>query len=106
MANVHADKVSSVDAPRDEDGQIPLARGERVAMRMWLNEEPSEGKPTSTRSYETVGFVLSGRAELHIDGRVVKLAEGDSWTVPAGASHTYEILEEFSAVEAISVGPA
>jgi len=102
MANPHADKISSVDAPRGEDGQIALARGERVAMRMWLNEKPAEAKPTSTRTYETVGFVLTGRAELHIEGRVITLEEGDSWTVPAGASHTYNILESFSAVEAIS----
>ncbi len=102
MAHANVQKVSSPDAPRGSDGQIQLVAGDRVSMRMWLEEEPADSKPVSTRTYETVGFVLTGRAELHIDGRVVDLVEGDSWIVPAGVSHTYKILETFSAIEATS----
>ncbi len=32
----------------------------------------------------------------------MRLEPGDSWLVPAGAEHTYRILETFTAVEATS----
>jgi mannose-6-phosphate isomerase-like protein (cupin superfamily) len=71
-------------------------------MRLW-EEEPEKGdKPESRRDYETVGYVISGRAELHVEGQMVILEEGNSWVVPKGASHTYRILEPFKAVEATS----
>jgi hypothetical protein len=35
-----------------------------------------------------------------IEGQTVRLEPGDSWVVPAGAEHTYRILETFTAVEA------
>jgi quercetin dioxygenase-like cupin family protein len=69
---------------------------------MWENEQPGEPKPEAAREYETVGYVLAGQAELHLEGEVIELATGDSWTVPRGATHTYKILEPFTAVEATS----
>jgi quercetin dioxygenase-like cupin family protein len=33
---------------------------------------------------------------------MVLLEQGDSWVVPKGASHTYKILEAFTAVEVTS----
>jgi quercetin dioxygenase-like cupin family protein len=66
------------------------------------DEQPGEPKPEAAREYETVGYVLAGRAELHLEGEVVELATGDSWTVPRGATHTYKMLEPFTAVEATS----
>jgi quercetin dioxygenase-like cupin family protein len=39
---------------------------------------------------------------LRLEGKTIPLAAGDSWTVPKGASHTYVILEPFTAVEATS----
>ena len=33
---------------------------------------------------------------------MIPLSAGDSWTVPKGATHTYNILETFTAVEATS----
>ena len=71
-------------------------------MRLWENEEPAEAKEPTTREYETVGYVINGRAELHIEGQVLLLESGNSWVVPKGASHTYKILEPFTAVEATS----
>jgi len=55
-----------------------------------------------TRDYETVGFVISGKAELEIEGQTVILEKGDSWVVPKGAKHTYKIIESFTAIEATS----
>ncbi len=98
----NVDRVNERSAPRGEMGQRYLASGESVSMRLWDREEPGEPKPEAARTYETVGYVLSGRAELHLEGEVVPLEAGDSWTVPRGASHTYKILEPFTAVEATS----
>ncbi len=69
---------------------------------MWRDEEPAAVKAASTQPYETVGYVLSGRAELHLGDTVISLEPGDSWVVPQGVSHTYRILETFSALEATS----
>ena len=96
------DKVNEGEAPRGDMGQRYLASGESVSMRIWDGQEPGEPKPEAARDYETVGFVLGGRAELILEGETIPLASGVSWTVPKGASHTYRILETFTAVEATS----
>ena len=67
---------------------------------MWENQPPAEPKAEARREYETVGYVIGGRAELHLEGQMVLLETGDSWVVPKGARHTYKILEPFTAVEA------
>ena len=56
-------------------------------------------KPPSRRAYETIGYVIKGRAELHIEGQMVLLETGDSWVVSEEAEHAYKILETFTAVE-------
>jgi quercetin dioxygenase-like cupin family protein len=96
-------KIDSRHSPHGRDGQTYLASGKSVAMRLWKDEQPNDGdKPASRRDYETVGYVISGRAELHVEGQKVVLNPGDSWVVPAGAEHTYKVLESFTAVEATS----
>ena len=96
------DKVNDESAPRGEMGQRYLASGESVSMRLWDSLEPVDPKPEAARPYETVGYVMGGRAELRLEGETIPLVTGDSWTVPKGASHTYVILESFTAVEATS----
>ena len=71
-------------------------------MRLWENEPPGDSKEPTRRDYETVGYVISGRAELDLEGQTIRLEPGDSWVVPKGASHAYKILEPFTAVEATS----
>ena len=93
-------KVSSSHSPKGEMGQRYLASGKNIAMRLWEGETPEGPEPETTRDYETVGYVISGRAELHLEGQKVILEPGDSWVVPKGAKHTYQILEPFTAVEA------
>ena len=102
MGDTSVKKVDSRHSPEGKMGQKYLAEGIRVGMRLWENEPPAEAKPVSTRDYETVGYVIKGRAELHLEGQVLTLNPGDSWLVPKGASHTYKILETFTAVEATS----
>ena len=104
MADTTVKKVDSSQSPKGDMGQKYLAAGTHAALRMWDAEPPnaSAGKTMHTREYETVGYVISGKATLHTEGQTVTLAAGDSWAVPAGASHRYEIEEAFTAVEATS----
>jgi len=100
MDNTSVTKVNSQFSPHGEMGQRYLASGVKVSMRLWEDELPGKPKPPSRRDYETVGFVIKGRAELHLEGQMVLLEPGDSWVVPKGSAHTYNILEPFTAVEA------
>jgi quercetin dioxygenase-like cupin family protein len=94
-------KIDSKRSPRGAEGERYLASGVRVAMRLW-EHEPHGETGASERDYETVGYVISGRAELHLEGQVVRLEPGDSYVVPRGSRHHYQILEAFTAVEATS----
>lgn len=93
-------KVSSAFSPKGQMGQVYLASGKRVSMRLW-NEAPSnKTEAVHAREYETVGYVVQGRAELEIEDQKLVLETGDSWLVPAGVRHQYRILEPFMAIEA------
>jgi quercetin dioxygenase-like cupin family protein len=100
MTETTVTKVSSAHSPTGDQGEVYLASGKRLSMRMWRDEPPSQDKPTHRQEYEVVGYVISGRAELEIEGQFVRLEPGDSWVVPAGSQHTYRILETFTAIEA------
>jgi quercetin dioxygenase-like cupin family protein len=99
MTDTTIKKVSSSHSPKGEMGQTYLASGKTVAMRLW-DAEPKGGKQSTRREYETVGYVIGGVANLHLEGQTVRLEAGDSWLVPKGAEHSYEILERFTAIEA------
>lgn len=101
MTDTTVKKVSSETSPTGPEGQVYLASGKSLSMRMWRDEKPHDKEP-ARRDYETVGFVLSGRAELSLEGQTIRLEPGDSWLVPAGAEHIYRILETFTAIEATS----
>ena len=102
MGETTVTKIDSSRSPKGAMGQKYLASGKKVSMRLWEDEAPADAKAPSRRDYETVGYVIRGRAELHIEGQMVLLEPGDSWAVPEGAMHTYKILEPFTAVEATS----
>lgn len=102
MPDTSVKKVDSAYSPKGEMGQKYLASGKSVSMRLWEDEQPSEAKPPTQREYETVGYVIKGRAELHLEGQMILLEPGTSWVVPKSASHTYKILAPFTAVEATS----
>ena len=102
MGETTVTKVDSRQSPVGAMGQKYLAAGKRMGMRLWEDEQPGEANAPTTREYETVGYVIAGRAELHIEGQMVLLEAGDSWVVPEGSSHAYKILEAFTAVEATS----
>ena len=102
MVDKSVKKVSSDYSPRGEMGQKYLASGKTVSMRLWEDQPSGVSKPPTQREYETVGYVIKGRAELQLEGQLVLLEPGDSWVVPKGASHSYTLLEPFTAVEATS----
>jgi quercetin dioxygenase-like cupin family protein len=92
-------KVDSAHSPSGAEGQTYLASGKSISMRLW-DEAPHQEQAPVTRSYETVGYVLEGEAELEIEGQTVLLKTGDSWVVPKGSSHRYRVKRHFKAVEA------
>ncbi len=100
MADTTITKVDSDHSPTGGMGQVYLAGGSSVSMRMWRDQPAAEPAAEVSRDYETVGYVIAGRAELHSEGQTVVLGAGDSWVVPKGARHTYRITEAFTAVEA------
>lgn len=100
MSDTTIKKVDSDHSPTGSMGQKYLASGTSVAMRLWQDEQPGEAKRMKSRPYETVGYVIAGRAELYFTNQVLQLEPGDSWVVPKGADHMYKILEPFTAVEA------
>jgi quercetin dioxygenase-like cupin family protein len=99
MSDTSVTKVQPAHSPRGKMGQKYLAAGTHLGMRLW-EEQPGETKAPTRREYETVGYVIGGRAELHLEGQRVLLEPGDSWVVPKGSAHAYKVLEPFTAVEA------
>jgi quercetin dioxygenase-like cupin family protein len=101
MVDKSVKKVSSEYSPKGQMGQTYLVSGKSLSMRLW-DEPAGEPKSPTERPYETVGYVIKGRAELQIEGQTILLEPGDSWVVPKGSSHSYTILESLTAVEATS----
>ena len=99
MSDTTIKKVEAASSPHGEMGQKYLVAGKRLSMRLWALEPEGEVNHSTSRDYETVGYVISGRATLDLEGQTLNLKSGDSWLVPAGATHRYKILERFTAVE-------
>jgi len=93
-------KVNSRYSPRGKQGQKYLASGVKLSMRLWEEEQPGKPKSPTRRKYETIGYVIKGRAELQIQGQTVILEPGDSWVVPKDSLHRFKILDAFTAIEA------
>jgi mannose-6-phosphate isomerase-like protein (cupin superfamily) len=95
-------------------GAKALVQGDKVALRLWdlpASEAAASGGEEGKRSdlcahHESVCYCLAGRGELSIEGQRLTLAPGQSWLVPAGARHSYRVIEgPFKALEATG-GPA
>lgn len=102
MPDTTIKKVEADTSPKGEMGQRYLVSGKQVSLRLWVEEPGGKLKAPTKRDYETVGFVISGKAKLEVEGQTLNLEPGDSWLVPAGATHQYTIVEPFTAVEATS----
>jgi quercetin dioxygenase-like cupin family protein len=102
MADTTVTKVDSSHSPHGPQGEKYLASGVRTSMRLWEEAAGTTSGGDVARDYEVVGYVLSGKAELHTEGQMILLGAGDSYVVPRGAHHHYRILEAFRCVEATS----
>jgi mannose-6-phosphate isomerase-like protein (cupin superfamily) len=100
MGDTSVKKVSSQYSPRGQMGQKYLASGIKLSMRLWDSVAPAAAPSPTQRDYEVVGYVIHGRAKLEIEGQIISLEPGDSWVVPQGSKHCYEIIEPFTAIEA------
>ncbi|MGC1527906.1 MAG: cupin domain-containing protein [Phormidesmis sp.] len=100
-SNIAELTVEASEAPIGSMGQKLLISGNAIALRLW-DEQPdnAQQKQAAARTYETLGYVLEGKAELTIEGKTLTLEPGISWSVPEGAAHSYKIVEHFRAVEA------
>ena len=101
MSDQSIKKVDSSASPTGEMGQTYLVSGTSVALRRWSESAGTEGEP-HTRPYETVGYVVEGRVEVHVDGSTVVCGAGDSYLVPEGATRHYVVTEDLTAIEATS----
>lgn len=93
--------VNVTEAVAGARGERHLVRGDSMGMRLWIEDGPQE-KPPARRDYETIGYLVDGRAEVEIEGRILRLEPGDSWVVPRGARHTYRIMQPLTALEVTS----
>ena len=93
-------KVQSSGSPVGKMGQKFLVAGKKMSMRLWEDVPQGEAAQPYARDYETLGYVIKGRARLEIEGQEIRLEPGDCWLVPPGAKHIYHIEEAFTAVEA------
>lgn len=97
------------DAHPGSHGEAQLIQSANMAMRVW-NEGPNQTKSVTAgqgggdhaSDYDTLGYVIDGQCELRQGDQSWLLTKGDSWFVPKGAMHRYEIQEGFRAVEVTS----
>lgn len=93
-------KINANDVPVGPHGQSLLACGDSVGMRLWQEGPREHDKMASKRDYESVGYVISGQAELEMNGQIIRLGPGDSWVIPRGMEHRYRVVDDFVAIEA------
>ena len=99
MSDHSLKKIDGSASPTGEMGQHYLASGTSVSMRLW-KESTGEGGEPHSRPYETVGYVVSGRVEIHAGDSVISCGARDSYLVPEGLEHRYQVTEDLVAVEA------
>ena len=101
MSPITVTKISAEQSSQGTLGEKCLACGVRMSLRLW-DLHPGLIESAMVRNdFETVGYVIQGRAELEFEpGGKLQLQAGDSWHVPEGLLHRYCILEHFSAIEA------
>jgi quercetin dioxygenase-like cupin family protein len=106
-------KLNAGEAQPGSHGEALMIRGANMALREWnegpnqmLNqnkkENSAQGGGDHAQDYDTLGYVIDGEARLCSGDETWHLTKGDSWFVPKGALHRYEIETSFRAVEVTS----
>lgn len=101
MQSFRAYKTSAAEMPEQPMQSKLLLSGQELSMWFWqaMPNTDTEVEAYVSQDYEVMGYIISGRAELHVDGKVISLKPGDSWVVPTGALHNYLILEPLTAIK-------
>jgi quercetin dioxygenase-like cupin family protein len=80
-----------------------MARGRHIELRLWERDPAGERAFAPDEAREHVAYVQAGALIVSIgDGPPLEVHAGDSYVVPAGRSHRFEVLEPATVVEAIS----
>ena len=92
-----AEAVGLKDVPAGTATQMQVLIGPEdgaphFAMRRFVMGKGG-GIPTHTNKVEHEQYVLRGRAEVGIDGKVHDVHSGDVLYIPAGAPHYYRVIE-------------
>lgn len=101
MTDHSVKKVDGHASPSGDLGQRYLVAGKNVDLRLWNEAAGAAGEP-HTRPYETLGYVVSGRVEVHVGDDRITCGPGESYLVPEGATRHYVVVEDLVAVEACS----
>jgi quercetin dioxygenase-like cupin family protein len=80
-----------------------MARGRHIELRLWERDPAGERAFAPDEAREHVAYVQAGALIVSIgDGPPLEVHAGDSYVVPVGRSHRFEVLEPATVVEAIS----
>ncbi|MBI3969018.1 MAG: cupin domain-containing protein [Chloroflexi bacterium] len=99
--------LSKKNAEERKNGTFPagdrklwlLASGQRVQM-VELQLQKGFFRPTHSHpEHESIGYVVSGRLQMMIDGKEYTLGPGDAWHHRIGVDHWTRALEDSVAVE-------
>jgi mannose-6-phosphate isomerase-like protein (cupin superfamily) len=102
MANHATHVVVRDDATHGTRGERLLAAGRHVGLRIWERDPASERSVAPDPANERVAYVASGVLVVAVAGDPpVEIRAGDSYVVPPGAGHRYEVLEPATVVEAV-----
>ncbi len=99
MSNV----VRDGEATQGPRGERLLARGQEVALRVWVHEPAGETAPEHSNPYEYVAYLAEGSMRVRIGAAQAQdLGPGDSYVVPAQTPYAFEVLERATVVEAVA----
>ena len=80
-----------------------LARGRHLELRLWERDPAGDRVFAPAAAGEHVAYVQAGALIVAIgDGPPLEVHAGDSYVVPVGRSHRFEVLEPATVLEAIS----
>ena len=80
-----------------------MARGRHIELRLWERDPAGQRALEPDEAHERVSYVQAGALIVRIgDDPPLEVHAGDSYVVPVGRSHRFEVLEPATVVEAIS----
>jgi mannose-6-phosphate isomerase-like protein (cupin superfamily) len=94
--------VARDEAVDGRHGERLMASGRHVGLCLWERDPAGERRVAPDERNEHVAYVESGALIVTIaDDPPVEVHAGDSYVVPVGARHRFEVLEPATVVEAV-----